>query len=233
MKILNILMTITVAMLFSVAIGAALQVDPLPIMGGLSLLSFLIPKPMGALSVALLDLARPAGNNVGGGGGIDSEIILIPVENIDMTNFPSRSANGGSITGDIPLKAGKYMHRFYATQETLKPNMKKIKGSNKDSGGYEVSIEGFHPGWEQAILDWIASYGFSFQGFVIVQNCANSKRYLMGEPCNLITIDSIESSWGESVDKDKGSKVIFLGKQSQPVAIYSGVILYDSGSSSW
>lgn len=233
MKILRILMTLTMAMLMSIALGVYLDVNPLPILGALLVISYVIPRPEGALMVSLLDLARPTGDNIGGGGGIDNEIILINAEDVDIANFPARSTLGGKITTNIPLKAGKYMHRFYATDATIKPSQKKLKGSNKDSGGYEVGVECFHPGLEEAILNWISSFGFSFKGFVIIQNCTLSKKYILGEPCNLVTVDDLETMWGEEVDKDKGTKIIFKGKQSSPIALYTGVITYDPGSASW
>jgi hypothetical protein len=233
MKILKILSIMTMAVLAGTALGAATNINPLPFIGGLFILSLIIPRPGGVLSVSLLDLVRPTGDNPGGGGGIDSEIILINADDIDMANFPARSTLGGKITGNIPMKAGKYMHRFYATDKTIKPSQKKLKGSNVDCGGYEVGVETFHPGLEEAILNWIDSFGFSFRGFVILQNCTGSKKYLLGEPCNLINVDDLESMWGSAVNEDKGTKVIFKGQQSRPIALYEGGIYYDPGSASW
>jgi hypothetical protein len=232
MKILRILTTIFMALFGGVMLAFA-GLPFLPSVAGLLLFSYLIPRQHGVLNVSLFDLARPSGSNIGGGGGIDSEIILIPEENVELAQFPARTTNGGAIEGNIVLKSDKYMHRFYMTQGTIKPTCKKVKGANIDCGGYEVGVEGFFPGLEEALLDWISSFGFAFKGFVIVQNCSNSKKYLLGEPCNLVYVDDLEAMWGEEVDKEKGVKFIFKGNQSQPMCIYEGAVSYDHGSSSW
>jgi len=62
---------------------------------------------------------------------------------------------------------------------------------------------------------------------VIIQNCASSKRYLIGEPCNLVHIETIETTWGEEIDKDKGHKFGFLCKQGSPMAFYEGLLVMD------
>lgn len=233
MKILRLLFSATVAMLAGAAIGSFLGVNPLIVTAALVALSFAVPRPGGALTVSLLDLARPSGDNPGAGGGIDSEIILINAEDVNLSSFPTPTAGTNLISSNIPMKSGKYMHRFYATDGTIKPNMKKIKGSNKDSGGYEVSVEGFHPGMGDAIMNWIANFGYSFKGFVIVSNHSGTDRYLLGERGNLVSVDDLEMMWGEEVDKDRGTKVIFKAKQSRPIAKYTGAIVYDPGSASW
>jgi len=218
------------AVLISAVMGSILGVSPLWIGGALALFS-LAPRPQGVLQISLFDLGRPTGSNPGAGGGIDSEIILIHNSDIDWPNYPT-SVNG-IISDDIPLKAGKFMHRFYLTDDVIEPMMKKIKGGNRDSGGYEVGIKGFHPAMEEAILKWISNFGYEFSGIMIFQNCASSKKYLVGEKCNLVHVDDIQSKWGSSVDKEKGSDFTFLAKQSSPWSIYTGAIKYDPGSASW
>jgi hypothetical protein len=233
MKIARILSIMLIAMLAGAGIALATGWDPGITIMGLAALSLIFPSQAGVLAISLVDLARPAGDNIGGGGGIDSEIILIHSDDINWSTFPARAADLVTIAGNIPLKAGKFMHRFYMTQKTIKPNEKKVKGSNDDCGGYEVSLEGFYPGIEKAIQAWKAAHGISFKGLLIVQNCSGSKRYLVGEPCNLVVIDAIDTVWGEDVSKDKGSKITFKSVQSLPMAFYEGAITYDSTSASW
>jgi hypothetical protein len=36
-----------------------------------------------------------------------------------------------------------------------------------------------------------------FKGIIIIQNCAFSKSYLINEPCNLVHLETIETTWGE------------------------------------
>ena len=212
-------------------IGAVLEISPLWIMIPMLVASF-IKAPAGALCVSLIDLARPAGSNPGAGGGVKSEILLIPSENVDWNNYPARGADGVTLT-DIPLRAGKYMHRFYVTADVIEPAMKKIKGSNKDSGGWECTLKGFHPGFGNAVLSWISQYGFAFEGLVIIQNGTDGKRYVIGEPCNLCYVDDMQSAWGATVDKEKGHTITFGAKQKNPLAIYTGIVKYDPSSSSW
>ena len=179
------------------------------------------------MSITLLDLAKPTERNAGGGGGIKSEIILIQEADIDWTTFPERHPDGVTIGDNILMLAGKFMHSFYMTQGTIKPSQKKLKGSNQDCGGFEIGLEGFYPGIEKAVQQWIASFGIDFKGLVIIQNCASQKRYLIGEPCNLVHIENIDTSWGEEIDKDKGHKFGFLCKQGSPMAFYEGALVME------
>ena len=231
MKILRILSILTMVILVSGALGAVLAVNPVWIAGAMILMSF-IPGKVGVANVSLVDLARPAGSNPGAGGGLKSEILLITADSINWPAYVARAADGVTLT-DIPLKAGKYMKRFYMTPDVIEPAQKKIKGGNTDSGGYEISVKGFHPGFGQAILSWIALNGYSFQGIVIIQNCADGTRYVIGEPCNLVYCDDIQSVWGATVEKEKGNTFTFTAKQKNPMAIYTGVVKYDPTSASW
>lgn len=179
------------------------------------------------MSVSLFDLLKPTIKNAGGGGGIKSEIIIALEEDIDMNSFPAREADGVTILTDIPMKTGKYMHTLYMTQGTIKPGQKKLKGSNNDCGGFELTLEGFHPGMEKESQKWISNFGIGFKGILIIQNCASSRRYMLGEPCNMVYCETIETTWGEEIDKDKGHKITFMCKQGTPMAIYEGAIALD------
>ena len=183
--------------------------------------------------VSLFDIARPTGSNPGAGGGVDSEIILIHSDDINWDTYPAAGADGVTISTNIPLKAGKYMHRFYMTPDVIEPYMKKIKGGNKDSGGYEVGVKGFFPGIGASVLKWIANFGYQFEGIVIIQNCADGVKYIIGEKCNHVYCDDIQSKWGSTVEKEKGNDFDFKSKQKNPIGIYTGAILYDPGSASW
>ena len=234
MKILKILTTILLAVFSASIISYATGANPVVLMLGFAAFGFLVPRPAGVASFILFDLARPTGSNVGSGGGIKSEIILIQEADIDWSAFPTRDATDKTtITSDIVLKADKYMQRFYMTQKTIKPNQKLLKGSNDDCGGFEITLEGFYPGIEKAVQKWIAQFGIGFKGIVIIQNCAANVKYLIGEPCNCVSIDDIDTTWGEEIEKDKGSKFVFKSKQSLPMAIYEGAISFNPASASW
>ena len=233
MKILRFITSVLFAFIAATFLSFAVQVNVLPVMAGLILSTFLIPRIPGIVSIALFDLAKPVGKNPAAGGGVNSSIILIHEDDIDWSKFPARDADDATISTDIVMKAGKYMHRFYMTQGTIIPSQKKLKGPNEDSGGWELSLVGFYPGMEAAVQKWMAAFGITFKGIIIIQNCSNGMKYLMGGPCNLVHIDAIDTAWGEEVDKEKGSKVTFIAKQNFPMAIYTGGIKYDPGSQSW
>ena len=44
---------------------------------------------------------------------------------------------------------------------------------------------------------------------------------------HLVYIETIETTWGEEIDKDKGDKFGFLCKQGSPMAFYEGDLLMD------
>jgi hypothetical protein len=221
-----------IALLAGAGLSLAIGLPVAPVIGTLVILSYVIPRQAGVLNATLFDLARPEGDSVGGGGGIKSSIILIQGADIEWDAYPSRT-DGSVITEDIPLKAGKYMHRFYMTQGTIKPSEKKLKGENKDCGGFEIGLAGFFPGIGKAVQKWKANFGISFEGIILIENCATGTVYLIGEPCNLAQIDTMDTSWGEDVSKKKGTDFAFLSKQSTPMAFYEGAILYDPKSASW
>jgi hypothetical protein len=228
---LKIMVMLFLVVLTGATIGTAIGVNPVWVMGVL-LVSAIVPRQLGLVTASLVDLARPVGNNPGSGGGVKSEILLIPEESINWAAFPDRTLNDSTIAS-IPLKAGKYMKRLYMTDDVIEPGLKKLKGSNVDCGGWEVTLKGFYPGFGDAVMAWIASNGYSFRGLVIFRNCADGKKYLLGEPCNVVHIDDIQSKWGTSVEKDKGHEITFMSKQSKPLAIFTGALVYDPTSASW
>ena len=236
MKIAKYMLSILMIMLVSSVFAYATGVNPLVFAGALTAFSLITPRQQGVLNFSVLfDLARPTSETAGSGGGIKSEIILIHENDVDWTQFPDRGTGptAAVITADIELKTGMFMHRFYMTQGTIKPSEKSLKGSNQDCGGWEITLEGFYPGIEQAVQSWKSQFGISFKGLIIVQNCSEGKRYLIGEPCNLAHIDNIDTTWGEEVDKEKGSKFTFKSKQANPMAIYQGAVIYDPASTGW
>ena len=216
-------------LLTGATIGIAIGVNPLWVIGVLVLTAF-APRLPGIAAVSLIDLARPTGSNPGAGGGIKSEIILI--NEADVSVVGARATDGVTISS-ITMKPGKYMHRFYLTDDVIEPGQKKIKGSNVDSGGWECSLKGFHPGFGAAVMSWIAMYGYSFKGYLIFRNCSDNTKYLIGEGCNLVHVEDIQAKWGATVEKERGQEITFTAKQSLPMAIFTGAIQYDPSSASW
>ncbi len=171
------------------------------------------------MSYDLSDVQKPATANPGAGGGIKSIIYAVLEE--DVVTLPARGADLVTIAGDIVLKADKYIHQIYATEKTIEPVEKKLKGSNRDSGGFEISLKFFHPGVEAAIQEFKAKHSNS-SFYVIIKNCAASKKYLIGDVCNTVWVDDFETKFGKDLTEDKGTNFTFLCQQPLPMAIYAG-----------
>lgn len=182
----------------------------------------------------LTDISKPTGTNPGAGGGIKSIIYAVLEDDLVMASFPSRGDDLVTITGDLVLSSGKYIHQIYATEKTIEPIERKLQGENRDSGGVEVSLSFFHPGLQKAIQEFKAKH-MNSSFFILLKNCANDTVYLIGEPCNTVWMDEYESKWGKTIDEGKGTTFTFMSQQSLPVAIYEGALdtlLEASGSGS-
>jgi len=171
------------------------------------------------MSYDLTDILKPAGTNPGAGGGIKSIIFAILAS--DVLSLPDRGEDLVTMTGDISMKTGKYIHQIYATPKTIEQVCKKLKGENRDSGGFEISVPFFHPGLEAAILEFQAKHSNS-DFYILIKNCPAKKVYLVGEECNSVWMDDFESKWGKDIGDGKGTTFTFLSHQSLPLAIYQG-----------
>ena len=173
----------------------------------------------------LMNISRPPIRNIGGGGNLNNELILIQKDDVVLP-LPARDSDTGIITGDIQMKEGKTMHTVYTTERTLEPTFTKQEGSNLDCYGYEVSLLGFHPGLEAAILKFLDVFG-DFRGFVIFRSIkadGSEVRYLLGESYNPVSISAAEFSWGKNGNEDRGTKITFKGTQNGPYALYEGAL---------
>lgn len=170
-----------------------------------------------------MNIGRPPVRNVGGGGNIKNEIILIPAGTYG-TPLPPVNEDTGTITEPIAMFPGQLMHSIYMTDRTIKPTCSRQEGSNMDCYGYQVGIEGFHPGWEAAILTFLRRHG-DFRGLSILRSInpdSTERRYLLGGSNDPISISAAESSWGAKANEDKGTKINLVGLQPDPIAIYDG-----------
>lgn len=188
------------------------------------------------MAYALNDIEKPALAKPGAGGGIKSILYMVLEEDVDLNNFPARADDQVTITEDIPLKAGKFIHRLYATEKTIEIEEKKLKGPNKDAGGWEVTVKGFHPGVEAAIQEFKAKHSdSSFFTIIRVRVSGAWRNYLIGEPYNSVTLDDISTKFGKDASEGKGSDMTFLCQSILPMAIYQGRVdeLTDQASDSW
>jgi hypothetical protein len=185
---------------------------------------------------SLTDIEKPALAKPGAGGGIKGILYLALQDDTDLSNFPARAVDQVTIATNFPLKANKYIHRVYATDKTIEVVEKKLKGPNKDAGGNEISVKGFHPGVEAAIQEFKAKHAdSSFFMFIKVRVSGDWRTYLIGEPYNPVTLDDYETKFGKDASEGKGTDLTFLCQQTLPMAIYTGDLdeLTDQGSSSW
>lgn len=205
--------------------GLVFGASYLPVMGGVSLATF-----------ALVDLEKPAGAKPGTGGGIRTIIYAALEDDINLGAFPARGDDYVTISQNLPLKAGKYMHRIYATEKTIEPIEKKLKGPNRDSGGFEISLKFFHPGVAAAVQEFKAKHSDS-NFFLIIKVYQNGAftNYLIGEPYNTVWMDDYETKFGKDQTEAKGTDFTFLCYQSLPMAIYTGATdaLTDNASASY
>jgi hypothetical protein len=173
----------------------------------------------------LFSLKKPSGANVGGGGGIHNELILVKKEDI-VGPLPPRAADGVTIAGSIQLQEGKKMHSVYVTNKTLEPTHKHVAGSNADCFGYEVGVSGFHPGLGKEILSFLALHG-DFTGLVLLKNIkedGSQMCYLLGTYTSPVELGDADSKWGKVANEDKGTTLTFKGTQAAPYAIYEGAL---------
>lgn len=179
----------------------------------------------------LEDITKPAGASPGAGGGLHNEVILMLAD--DVETIPVRGEDLVTMTGNIVMKTGKYMHSIYSTPKTLEITHKKIKGDNADIVGYEVGLKFFHPDLKAAILSFKAKHSAS-KFYALIRNCAANMVYFMGEPCNELLMDEAESVWGKNITDGKGTNFTFLTQQKNTAAVYTGTFTLpdDSGSGS-
>ena len=229
MKIIRFLTALLLALLVAPVFATAVGGDPFVWVGGLMAANF-IPMPQGVLafSASLLDIGKPLTANAGAGGGLNNEVIIFLED--DVQTFPPRGADSVTIATDFVMKAGKYMRVLYSTPETIEPIQKKIKGDNIDITAWEVGLNFFHPGLEASILQFMAEHSGSKFHFIL-RNCAADKMYYLGEKCNPILMDEAESKWGKKVEEGKGTTFNFLGHQSMPYAIYTGLLTLEAAAS--
>ena len=173
----------------------------------------------------LTNISRPPIRNIGGGGNIKNELILVKSGDY-VAPLPPVNENTGTITDNIQMLPGKLMHSIYVTERTLKPAFSRQEGSNLDCYGYQVSVEGFHPGLEAAILNFLRLHG-DFRGLLIFRSIkadGTEVRYLIGESYNPVSISAAEFSWGAQANEDKGTKITIGGLQNDPIKIYEGTL---------
>lgn len=169
----------------------------------------------------LIDIAKPAGASPGAGGGLNNEVIVMLED--DVLSLPVRDEDMVTMTGDITMKPGKTMHSIYGTPKTLEPILKKLKGDNIDITAFEVGLKFFHPDLATAILSFMAKHSGS-KFFLILRNCASARMYFLGEMCNPVMADEFESVWGKNLVDGKGTNFTFLGQQTLPYAVYTGLL---------
>jgi len=181
------------------------------------------------MSFDLEDITKPAGASPGAGGGLNNEVIAILAD--DVAAFPARGIDLVTMTGNVEMKLGKFMHVIYATPKTLEVTHKKIKGDNVDIVGFEVGLKFFHPDLTAAILSFMAKHSAS-KFYLLLRNCSSNVTYLIGEPCNELLMEEAESVWGKTLTDGKGTNFTFLGQQKNTAAIYAGTLtLADSSGS--
>lgn len=181
------------------------------------------------MAYALTDVLKSSKANVASGGGMDNTLILFLAD--DVQTMPARGTDNVTISTNIVMKPGKYMHKFYLTPKTVKPTFKKIKGDNADILAFECGIEGFHPGLEAEIMTFLAQHSGS-KFYAILRNTAADMMYLFGEAGNELELGEGEVTWGANPSEGKGMTIPWNTIQSLPPALYTGALTLADDSTS-
>jgi hypothetical protein len=171
----------------------------------------------------LTDIDKSSVPNPGAGGGIKSVIYAILEDDVDIDSFPSRGDDLVTITADIPLKAGKYIHQIYATEDTIEPLEKLLQGPNRDANSFEITLNFFHPDLAKAIQEFKAKH-ISSRFFLLFKLCVLDRVYLIGEPCNTAYITLSDATLGKNSKEGRGTNFTFVAQQSLPMAFYEGTL---------
>lgn len=227
-KIINILLVMLVAIIFGLIISDIAQIPGIAGIAALIIPAFTVNSAgLILFGVTLKSVARPTGQSPGAGGGINTYIIAILVE--DILTMPERGDDMVTITGNIVMKEGKYMHTIYATDKKIKPvQTKEGTDDNPDIVAWNVGLEFWHPGLEKPILEFQAKHAHSNM-MLIVRECASDKMYLLGEMCNTLHMTESELQWEATPSGGKGTQLGIKGQQSLPMAIYEGDLTLDPG----
>jgi hypothetical protein len=168
----------------------------------------------------LKSVSKPAVVNPGGGGNLNNEIIAFLDD--DVQTFPERAEDSVTVTENIVMKPGKYMHTLYSTPYKVKPIQTKVENNdNPDIQAYEVGLEFWHPGLEKAILAFQAKHSTS-KIHLIIRDCVGSKKYWLGQPCNPLYLGTAELQWEPKPSGGRGTQLAFSGEQTLPFAVYEG-----------
>lgn len=178
------------------------------------------------MSYDLTDLAKPSAN-AAAGGGFKYNLVVLLADDVDIDNFPARGADLITITGDIPMLAGKEMHTLYTTPETAKFTQKMV--GERDGKGFEIELEAFHPGITKEAKSYLAKHA-NDDFFVILEECSTGIKHLFGTPCSPCTITAADTDSGAKAADKKGTTLKFGYSDSYPPAIYEGALDMGSGS---
>lgn len=172
------------------------------------------------------NIAKPAVANPGNAGGIVNRLVIMLAD--DVETFPARGEDLVTLAESIAMKTGKYMHSMYVTTKTAIPKQEKLEGENDDCGGFRVSIEFFHPGFEKEFQEFLAKFGTGFRGYVIFEHGMTGKKYIIGEPGNEAVFKTHSFEWSGNIDGGKkGSTNSFEAVQELPMAFYEGEYVFD------
>lgn len=178
------------------------------------------------MSYDLKNIYRPNSATPGNAGGILNRLILVKAD--DVETFPERDTDLVTLKENITMKSGKYMHSLYVTTKTAVPKQEKVEGANDDCGGFRVSVEFFHPGFEKPFQEFLAKFATGFNGYVIFEHAKTGRFYLIGEPGNEAVLKTSTGEWSGNMDGGtKGSTNTFEALQELPMAFYEGELALD------
>lgn len=173
---------------------------------------------MATISMATIGNLDEVSGKYSAGNQIGMRVWLIDRSQIDNT-VPWPKPNAQRELGNIPLKAGEYMHYWDAVSNSPKSNGTGESGDiNVD---YTNTLSFVMAGNRIELMNFIEEY--AGRGFIVIyQECGTGVRYIMGSLCKPMDLKSFDRK-----DDNEGRYITFNfeNKHWQQPLIYTGDIV--------
>lgn len=171
------------------------------------------------------DIAKnlPDGQNM---GGIPQVVYYARYE--DVSVWPKRPVGGtgvtlakmGELTGNLEMKAEKFFHRLYVTDDEGKLDIEGV--GEKDGKSFVMKLRVYHPGLNSRLLGFMNLAKNSNLVFVVPDS--NGGLFLLGDEMRAAAMDSIDGmTTGQKTEERPGAGIVFAYKTAN-VYRYKGVI---------
>jgi len=184
------------------------------------------------MTYVTVNLAKPAGASPGAGGNIQSELVMIDIDQVNKTagifDWPARDAGGiKMVAGDIVMKPGQKQITVYGTHGTHSLATK--SNGDPDAKTMIHTVKFTHPGSELEVLEFRNNW-LNKNVAIGVYRCNDpSNKKLYGTPCAPL---QLQLNAEENKDKNTNEFTFESLNGGPDVAIYTGNFDFEDGSSS-